>query len=146
MAAKLKAKRAHSPARQEARAQNEPWWQWLIAAAGALLILGTAGYLVYRGFAVPEAPPHVTLHVRRIDVSGDGYVAVVEARNHGAKTAAGLKVQGALRRAGESLEQSEFVLDYLPPDSVREGGLFFSNDPRGDGVDLTIAASGYHEP
>jgi uncharacterized protein (TIGR02588 family) len=132
--------------RQNARPENEPWWQWVIAGVGALLILGTAGYLVYRGMAAPETPPDVKLHVLRIEASGDGYVAVVEARNHGAKTAAGLKIVGELLRSGESIEQSEFVIDYLPPDSLREGGLFFSNDPRAEGMELRMEPAGYHEP
>jgi uncharacterized protein (TIGR02588 family) len=36
------------------------------------------------------------------------------------------------------------VLDYVPPRSSREGGLWFSRDPRAGR--LTLRATGYAEP
>ena len=52
-----------------------------------------------------------------------GYVVVVEARNTGGTTAAQLEVQGELLSGGRVLDVDGFVIDYLPPDSVRRGGL-----------------------
>lgn len=124
----------------------DPWWQWLVAGAGALLVLATTGYLTYRGLTAPRGPPSVHLEVRRIEPAADGYVVVVEARNTGGETAVQLEVQGELRSGGRLLDQDGFVIDYLPPDSARRGGLMFESDPRAPGVELHIEPAGYSEP
>ena len=41
-------------------------------------------------------------------------------------------------------EASEVTLDYLPPRSDREGGLFFAHDPRAG--DLQLRAKGFARP
>ena len=53
-----------------------------------------------------------------------------EARNTGGEAAAELGVEGSAQIGG-TVETSDTTFDFLPPDSVREGGLFFSGDPRG---------------
>lgn len=132
--------------RESGQQPAEPWWQWLIAGLGALLVIGTAGYLAWRGVSAPEHPPAVTLSVQRIEASGSGYVVIVEARNRGGETAAGLTVRGELRRDGQLLGESEFTLDYLPANATRRGGLFFTQDPRIDGIELRLEPSGYSQP
>lgn len=133
-------------AQERARRQPDPWWQWLVAAVGALLVLGTTGYLAYRGMNAPEGPPSVRLDVRHIAPVAGGYVVVVEARNVGGETAAQLEVRGELWRGTQLLDEHEFMLDYLPPDSSRRAGLFFTHDPRAPGVELRIAPAGYSTP
>jgi uncharacterized protein (TIGR02588 family) len=45
---------------------------------------------------------------------------------------------------GRVIESSAAVLDYVPGESVRRGGLFFSTDPRVHR--LTLRAHGYQQP
>jgi uncharacterized protein (TIGR02588 family) len=41
-------------------------------------------------------------------------------------------------------EVSSVILDYIPGQSAREGGLFFTQDPRSG--NLVLRASGYAKP
>jgi uncharacterized protein (TIGR02588 family) len=57
-----------------------------------------------------------------------------------------LTMAGAVRTElrGNRVSTSEAVLDYVPPRSGREGGLWFAGDPRAGR--LTLRATGYAEP
>jgi uncharacterized protein (TIGR02588 family) len=135
----------HAGSRAGGRAQ--PWWEWLVAGAGGILLLGTIGDLVYQGTIPAAGPPAVSLSVVRIEpLPQHGFVAIVRATNRGGQTAAGLKIEGELRRPGAPAETREFTLDYLPAGSSREGGLFFAQDPRSPDADLVLRPSGYNKP
>jgi uncharacterized protein (TIGR02588 family) len=66
------------------------------------------------------------------------------ALNEGGATAAQLMIEGELSGPDGPIETSEATLDYLPPRSGRQGGLFFARDPRG--LDLQLRARGYAKP
>jgi uncharacterized protein (TIGR02588 family) len=125
-----------------------PWWQWLVAGIGGLLLLVTVGDLLYAGLVAVGGPPAVELTVVRVEPTPEHrYLAVIQATNTGGNTVAGLKIEGDLReRDGTSIEHGEFTLDYLPAGSSRTGGLFFSRDPHSRDVELKLHPSGYHEP
>lgn len=141
----LKAPSSDSQSAQ-AQTQAEPWWHWLVAGVGAVLVLGTAGYLTFQSIHAPSDPPAITLSVSHMKAVPNGYVVVVNAHNSGGETAAGLKVTGVLKRNGQLLDQNEFTLDYLPASSSRHGGLFFTHDPQAAGVTLQLQPSGYSKP
>ena len=67
----------------------------------------------------------------------------VYGRRRGDEAAAELGVEGTIERGGQPLETSETTFDFVPSGSVREGGLFFTEDPRGA---LTLRSLGYREP
>ena len=64
--------------------------------------------------------------------------------NQGGSAAAELTIEGELISPDGSAETSEAVLDYVPARSSREGGLWFSGDPRAG--QLTLRATGYADP
>ena len=75
----------------------------------------------------------------------DGYLVQFRAFNQGGSAAAELTIEGGARQVRTaSTETSEAVLDYVPARSGREGGLWFSGDPRAGR--LTLRATGYAEP
>lgn len=123
----------HNPSRLE----------WGVAALGFLLVLCTLGFLLYRAFFVPDTPPDVSLRVVSVQPSSGGYLVLLEAVNRGGETAAELLVEGELRQGGQVVETGELTFDFLPPDSVREGGLFFRRDPR---AGLELRAKSFREP
>ena len=53
-------------------------------------------------------------------------------------------VEGELAGPDGPIETSEATMDYLPPGSEREGGLFFSRDPRR--YEVRLRAKGYVDP
>lgn len=117
--------------------------EWVVAALGALLVGGTVGFLLFEAFTGGERPPEVVLRVIAVEPSGEGFLVRLEARNTGDEAAAELSVEGSIERGGRTLETSDLTFDFLPAASAREGGLFFSENPRGA---LSLRALGYREP
>ena len=118
--------------------------EWLVAGLGALLVIFTVGYMVHFALTRPEGPPVVVLEVTGVARAGAGYLVSFKATNTGHSTGAGVVVTGELSRGGEAIEESEMTLDYLPQDSERQGGLFFTEDPAA--YELVLRAQGYAEP
>jgi uncharacterized protein (TIGR02588 family) len=119
-------------------------WEWVAAAVSTLLVLAVVGYLLYDAVARPRTPPAVTVHAEGVLRAGGLWLVEFRARNHGHTTAAVVKVEGELREGERTVESSEAVLDYVPGESVRRGGLFFRADPRA--YRLELRALGYQEP
>ena len=68
----------------------------------------------------------------------------LEVTNETRATAADVRVEGELRRGAEVVERSETEFAYLPGESVREGGLFFRQDPRT--LQLVVSPRSYQKP
>lgn len=116
--------------------------EYLVAGAGLLLVGAAVGFMLWAAFTGGDAPPVVHLRVLDVTTTGSGYRVRIEARNTGDEAAAELGVEGTAVVRGV-LETRGTTFDFLPPDSVREGGLFFSGDPRSS---LTLRVLGYREP
>jgi uncharacterized protein (TIGR02588 family) len=121
-----------------------PVLEWLIGALGALLLVGTIGFLVWHALGRDEAPPDVRVVIEGVLELQNGYLVQFRALNEGGATAAQLVIEGELSGPDGPVETSEATLDYLPPRSDRQGGLFFARDPRG--LDLQLRARGYAKP
>lgn len=119
-------------------------WEWVAAAVGLVLVLGTAGYLVWDAAGSERAGPEVALEAVAVAPAGDSYRVEFRARNRGGRTAAQVLLEGSLRQDGVTVETSRAVLDYLPARSEQTGGLFFSRDPAG--YELVLRALGYQDP
>lgn len=118
--------------------------EWVVAAASALLVAAATGYLLWDERQGPQSGPVIVVEVDSIVRAGAGYRVDFRARNEGSVTVAGLVVEGEVRdRAGEA-ETSQATFDYLPARGTREGGLFFSHDPREGG--LAVRPLGYELP
>lgn len=128
---------------KEAVPQDPSRLEWGVSALGFVLVLGTVGFLLYQAFFVPDTPPDVSLRVVSVQPSSGGYLVLLEATNRGGETAAELVLEGELRQGERVVETSELTFDFLPPDSVREGGLFFTQNPT-EGLELQVKS--YREP
>ena len=117
--------------------------EWAVAGLGFVLVVFAVGFMAFQAFTSQDLPPNIELHVVSVqDVQG-GYLALLEARNRGDEAAAEVGVEGTIERNGQEVETSETTFDFIPSGSVREGGLFFTEDPRGA---LTVRSVGYREP
>jgi len=115
-----------------------------MAAFGLLGVLGILGFLGYEAVAGDTTAPDPLIRVTDVQSVGGGYLAQLEVRNRGGDTAAGLTIEGTLTRGGREVETSDVTLDYLPGGSVREAGLFFTQNPRQG--QLELRALGFQEP
>jgi len=118
--------------------------EWVIAAMGGALVAATLAYLVICAMAEPPRPPAVTLSVTSVTTTPGGYLVSFRAENTGGQTAAGLQITGELRDGEVVVESREATLDYLPQQSERRGGLFFTHDPAAH--EVSLRAHGYADP
>jgi uncharacterized protein (TIGR02588 family) len=129
------------PARTPSRL---PLVEWIVGGLGALLVGGTIAFLLYHALARDSTPPDVRVVEQRVFVLQDRYLVQFRAFNQGGAAAAQLTIEGELVGPDGTTETSDAVLDYVPARSSREGGLWFSADPRAG--QLTVRATGYAEP
>lgn len=123
---------------------DAPLWMWGIALLGSALVLGSIVFALYEAAAGDSSPPDVTVQAVSIHPTRNGFLVEFRAVNEGGSTAEGLTVEGELRDGTESVETSHTTIEYVPSHSEREGGLFFTSDPRR--YELQLRAKGYEKP
>lgn len=107
-----------------------PFWEWVVAAAGLLLVVASIGVLAHSAWTGGSDLPRPEVQVVAIEQQPAGWLVAVRVRNRAQATAAALRLTGRLRQGADVVEESKLELQYLPGGSSREGGLFFSRDPR----------------
>jgi len=130
--------------RRDAAGGLKSRWEWIAAAVSTVLVLAVVGYLLYDAVVRPQTPPAVEVRADTVLRSGGVWLVEFSARNRGHRTAAAVQVRGELMEGGRTVETSEAVLDYVPGESVRRGGLYFRADPRA--YRLQLRALGYQDP
>lgn len=130
--------------KNQGRQRETPVWEWIIAAFGLILVVAATGTTLYRAVTEESTPPILEFSVEAIVPTANGYLVEFRVKNTGNQTAAGLAIEGELKRGEESVETSTATLAYAPANSQREGGLFFTKNP--SDFELNIRASGYEKP
>jgi len=139
MAQPRKPKPATSRARKPAAPANDiPPLEWACAAVGLVLALGAFGFVAQDAIFGKDTPPAIEVRLLAVTATPHGYVAQVEAINHGGTPAAQVQIEGVLEGAHQP---SQATFDYIPEQSSTTGGLIFDTDPRQG--KLTLKAKGY---
>lgn len=126
-------------ARKAAKPANDiPPLEWACAAVGLALALGAFGFVAQDAVFGEDTPPAIEVRLLGVTATPHGFVAQVEAINHGGTPAAQVLIEGSLE--GED-QPSQATFDYIPEQSSTTGGLIFSADPRQ--AKLTLKAKGY---
>lgn len=128
----------------EAELRRIPPFEWVVAGVGALLVTATIGYLIVQALWRDEVPPDVQVIALRVLALEHNHLVEFRAVNQGGEPAAELLIEGELIGPDGPVETAEATLDYLPPASHRDGGLFFSRDP--GAFELRLRAKGYARP
>lgn len=121
-----------------------PWLEWIASGIGLLLVLGIFGVIGWQAFNGAAMPPAIAVEAQSITQTEGGYRVLFRARNTSGGAAAQVEIEGKLSGGNDHEEASRVVLDYIPGHSSREGGLFFTRDPRAGA--LNLRATGYAEP
>ena len=135
---------AQKSEKDQGKIKEAPLWMWGIAVLGLVLVLGSIVFMLYEAVAGDTSPPDVTVHVDSIVPTRNGFLVKFRVVNDGGSTAEGLTVEGELRKGAEPLETSDTTIEYVPSHSEREGGLFFTFDPRQH--EVRLRAKGYEKP
>ena len=106
------------------------FWEWVISAVSAVLVLGTVGYVFYKAAAEPTTLPQVVIEVVEIEPGAGGYVVTFWAHNRGGLTAKDLGLEGQLVSDTGVVATRSTGITFLPGQSRRKAGLFFPVDPR----------------
>lgn len=124
--------------------QAPPFWEWVAAGVGLLLLLASMGYLLADAFATRDEPPRPAIQVLGVEPRQGQYAVRLRLRNEGRAAAAALRVAGELKRGAEVVETSEVEIDFLPGRSEREATLLFAQDPRT--LQLVLSPRSYVKP
>ena len=124
--------------------RKTPFWEWLIAAVGLILVVGTIAVTLNRAVNEKKSSPQLKVSVESTEPNGDGYLVKFLVENSGNQTAAAVTIEGELKSGDETVETGSATLAYAPANSERRGGLYFSKNPQQ--FDLQIRATGYEEP
>ena len=130
--------------RPETPRPHVPWLEWVAADVGLLLVLGIFGVIGWQAFNGATVPPAITVKVENVAPVEGGYRVLFRVRNTGGEAAAQVGIEGKVSTAGADVETSQVVLDYVPGHSARQGGLFFTRDPRAG--TLAVRATGFTVP
>jgi uncharacterized protein (TIGR02588 family) len=121
-----------------------PLWEKLVGLMGFLFICFTVIYLVWSAFSNTNQPPDIQFSVVSIESLEQQYLALVDVKNIGDKTAADLHLEARLSNANGRIQRSTAQVSYLAPDSTQRIGFYFTSDPA-EG-ELTFNPMGYQEP
>jgi uncharacterized protein (TIGR02588 family) len=120
-----------------------PLLEWISAAVGLVCALVAVGFVGWDAVFGVRSPPAVEVRLVEVTPTPHGFVAQIEAINHGGSPAAQVAIEGVLSGQGEP-ETAEATLDYIPEQSRADGGLVFEHDPRAG--KLTLRAKGFADP
>ena len=126
---------------------STPFWEKVVGVIGVVFLLGILGFLIYEALQ-PSTPPDITITVTSITPVSNGYLVEIQAHNLGEETAAAVEVEGTLQPRDDPnaapIETRTTTFDYVPAQSMRQGGLFFQADP--NQYVLEVQAKGFVEP
>jgi uncharacterized protein (TIGR02588 family) len=129
---------------RQSKINDAPLWMWGIAALGLLLVAASIAFMLYEAAAGDSSHADISVQVDTTLPTRNGYLVKFRAVNQGGSTVEGLTIEGVLRNGSEVMETSDTVLEWVPAHSEREGGLFFTADPRL--FQLHLRAKGYENP
>jgi uncharacterized protein (TIGR02588 family) len=129
---------------EEEKLKDAPSWVWGIALLGLAMVVGSIGFMLYEAVAGDMSPPDVTVGIDVVLPTRNGYLVRFRAVNEGGTTAEGVTIEGELSNGTESVETSNTTIEYVPSHSEREGGLYFTLDPKQ--YELRLRAKGYENP
>lgn len=123
------------------QAGDVPTLEWVAAAVG-LVLAGTAISLTaWDALFGVKGPPAIEVRLKRVTPTSHGYVAEIEAFNHGGASAAQVEIEGVI--TGASAERASVTIDYVPAGSRATGGLIFDQEP--SAVTLRLRAKGFSD-
>ena len=106
--------------------------EWIAAGVGLVLASTAIGFTAWDAMFGVKGPPEIEVRLKQVTPTPRGYVAEIQAFNHGGEPAAQVEIEGVI----EGGETAGVTLDYIPEQSSTSGGLIFEDDPRAAGLKL----------
>ena len=106
-----------------------PLAERVASALGAMIVLGTIGFLTVETIRRGDQEPALTASVVQIREAPEGFVVTVEVHNESRGAAADVQLAGIDRGSDEGRPQPVARLDYVPGFSTRRASLVFAVHP-----------------
>ena len=120
-----------------------PMAERVASALGAVIVLGTIGFLTVETIRRGDQEPALTVSVLQIRQGPEGFVVSVEVRNQSRGAAADVQVAGIEEARDTGRLQPVARLDYVPGFSSRRASLVFAVHP---GSAPQVRILGYTRP
>ena len=120
-----------------------PMAERVASALGAVIVLGTIGFLTVETIRRGDQEPALTVSVAQVREAPEGFVVTVEVRNQSRGAAADVHLAGVGRGTDGGRLQPVARLDYVPGFSSRRASLVFAVHP---GSAPQVRVVGYRRP
>jgi uncharacterized protein (TIGR02588 family) len=139
----MSARRTAAHAKQRRARAETPLLEWLLGAAGLVLLATGIAVLGLEGLRGGR-PGGVRVVAESTTAVADGYLVRLGVHNLGSASLADLHLKARLLEGSSELESVQLTLDYLPGHATRKAGLYLRHDPAR--YRLELFAEGYQEP
>lgn len=123
---------------------NGNWLEGVVFLVSCVLVVLVMGYVAVDAWTMGDAPPDLTVTLGTPERGAGGWRVPVTVRNQGDSAAEQVRVAVEVREGDQVRERAEFVIDYVPRQSHREGWASFRQVPAS--ATLDAAAVGYMKP
>ena len=120
------------------------WLEWIVVAASAVLVLGSAAVLGWELATAQPGLPVIAVAAGAPLPLGGGWAVPVTATNRSDETAENVVIEVELGD-GEDAPRAELQIPYLPKGSERSGWVTFADAP-GAGREPRARVVGYGKP
>jgi uncharacterized protein (TIGR02588 family) len=118
--------------------------EWIVAAAGALILISCA-IILLAGSRSGESAPVIVARIEKVTKTEAGFLVEAKVFNRGKEAAAEVRVKAVLAPSNAGPQETrESVLDYVPAHSAKRTGFYFVSDPRQGRLELQ--AQSFVEP
>ncbi len=138
--AKKKTETEKNGTKNQSLAERTSVFEWILAAAGLILVIFSIGFIAYTAFALKDLPPNLVVKNTSTQKMSDGYLVEFTIENKGETTAANVVIEGKLANG----ETSAITIDYVAAKSSQKGGLIFKENPQQNNLEIRMI--GYVNP
>jgi len=118
--------------------------EWIVFAAGLMLVACTLAYLIYAGVSMGTEPPSLEVRLGTPEKRQFNFIVPVAVMNHGDETAQGVRIEVVMEGGSGETTRSEIDFPFVPRRAIREGWVTFQDDPRS--AQLKGRVLGYEKP
>lgn len=128
------------------QAQSIPIIEWIVGSLGLLLLLTIITLLIHQGLTDSHAPPQIVITNHSIITHPNNHhVVKIRVTNQGGSAASQVLIAGELKDTqGNTIEQAQAQIAFLPKGSHQTAGLIFTHDPRTH--QLQLRPLGFQQP
>lgn len=124
--------------KNEAATVEVHWSEWLAGGLSALLIASLLCWLGYHSYQYQPGKADFRVEVTGYTAVENGYRVAFAVFNSSRSSAAQVRVVGTIDEPQGGAEQATAIFDYVASQARSSGALFFSNDPRNEGLKLRV--------